>query len=115
MLTSKLQCLQSDTIAVDVRYCQRPKITYYLPTAFTPDANGLNDVYLPQIHEMRLENMKVFNRWGQLLYDGSTGWNGMYANFPCANGVYVVKLTYRHLLALEEPPLSIAINLTLIR
>lgn len=115
ILTTRLACPQVDTVAVEVRYCQRPKITFFIPTAFSPDANGLNDVYLPAIHEMRLEKMTVFNRWGQKVYEGNSGWDGNFNREKCPEGVYAVSLIYRHMYAPEEPLLIIRANVTLIR
>lgn len=115
VLNTWLTCPQADTVAVEVRYCQRPKITFFIPTAFSPDANGLNDIYLPTIQEMQLEKMTVFNRWGQKIYEGNTGWDGNFNQEKCPEGVYVVSLIYRHMYAPEEPLLIIRANVTLIR
>ena len=49
---------------------------------FTPDADGLNDEFLPFTScEPSMFNLKVFNRWGELVYErdqiaGGMGWKG---------------------------------------
>lgn len=67
-----------------------------LPTAFTPDGDGLNDRLLPvfehpeQVRDFRME---VFDRWGAVLFvTGSLteGWDG--GNAPM--GVYVVRVRH---------------------
>jgi gliding motility-associated-like protein len=55
----------------------------YVPTAFTPNGDGRNDVFRPIILGMKsLDLFKVYNRWGQLLYSGTDaqkGWDGNFA------------------------------------
>lgn len=52
----------------------------YVPTAFTPNNDGLNDVLRPTLMGMKeLKYFRVYNRFGQLLFDTKTnmeGWNG---------------------------------------
>ena len=57
-----------------------PSVEIFVPTAFTPNNDGLNDFLRPALRGIKeLRYFRVFNRWGQLLYesknDGS-GWNG---------------------------------------
>ncbi|MEZ4804823.1 MAG: gliding motility-associated C-terminal domain-containing protein [Bacteroidia bacterium] len=55
---------------------------YFLPNAFTPNGNNLNELYkpvaTPYIHYYQME---IFNRWGEKLFetsDISQGWDGTY-------------------------------------
>lgn len=52
----------------------------YVPSAFTPNSDGLNDVLRPTLMGMKdLQFFRVYNRWGQLLFETSTkyfGWDG---------------------------------------
>ena len=54
----------------------------YVPTAFTPNNDGLNDLLRPTLMGMKeLKYFRVYNRFGQLLFDTKTnmeGWNGEY-------------------------------------
>ena len=45
-----------------------------IPNAFTPDDDGINDVFLKGY------KIKIVNRWGQLLYEGDDGWDGSLNN-----------------------------------
>lgn len=69
-------CTASDTLLVKV--FTGP--TVYVPTAFTPNGDGRNDVLLPVyvgIKELKL--FAVFNRWGQMMFhtnDAGKGWDG---------------------------------------
>ena len=66
----------------------------FMPNAFTPNNDGLNDVLQPILVGMsRLRSFKVFDRYGQLVYyslkgGSSEGWNGSYKNQPASVGVY---------------------------
>jgi len=75
-----------------------PEFSYYIPNAFTPNADGENDVFNGKGEEVADFNMLIFDRWGQMIYtttDKDRGWDGR------ANGgseiaqidVYVYKIT----------------------
>lgn len=49
----------------------------FVPNSFTPNGDGLNDKFLPSMMGIVSYDMKVFNRWGQLVYSGNTPWDGM--------------------------------------
>jgi gliding motility-associated-like protein len=57
-----------------------PFVNIYVPTAFTPNNDGLNDLLRPILLGIKkLHYFRVFNRWGQLVFetkDELTGWNG---------------------------------------
>ncbi len=51
----------------------------YIPTAFTPDGDGLNDIWLPAVRGARLYELMVFDRWGRQVFNTSDprqGWTG---------------------------------------
>jgi gliding motility-associated-like protein len=61
--------------------CINPEITIYVPNAFTPNANGMNDIFLPAgtgISESGYRLM-IFDRWGNLVFETTDlhqGWDG---------------------------------------
>jgi gliding motility-associated-like protein len=63
----------------------------YIPNAFSPNGNNINDrffVYGRHIREIRL---KIFNRWGEKIYDSSNpfeGWDGTFKGQPQPAAVY---------------------------
>ncbi len=64
-----------------------------VPTAFTPNGDGLNDVFrLGNLSTQKLVEFSVFNRWGQLIYHNATdpkaGWDGSYNGVIQDLGVY---------------------------
>ncbi len=69
-----------------------------VPTAFTPNSDGKND-YLYPLNAIKAENLdfKVYNRWGQLVFETRNwkyGWDGNFKGIQQATGVYVWFLTY---------------------
>lgn len=52
---------------------------FYVPTAFTPDGDGLNDVFLPSVRGARRYELVVMDRWGGECFrtdDPKQGWTG---------------------------------------
>ena len=71
--------------------------TLYVPNAFTPDGDGVNDFFFPRGHgfDNSEYTMLIFNRWGDLIfesYDLEDGWDGTHKNEPAQTDVYVWKL-----------------------
>ena len=66
------------------------------PNAFSPNNDGLNDVYKPSVLFMRDYSMKIFNRWGEQLFqthDCAMGWDGTYIGEGVPDGVYVCMIS----------------------
>jgi gliding motility-associated-like protein len=83
-------CESFDTIKIKIY--KGPDI--YLPTAFTPNGDGLNDIFRGILVGIKTFNfLKVYNRWGQEIFitsDVSSGWNGKWKGKEQETGVYVV-------------------------
>lgn len=77
--------------SINVKIYKGP--TFYVPTAFTPNGDGINDllkVVAPGIRQF--EFLKVYDRWGKLVYNSSdleTGWDGTENGHPMPGGAYV--------------------------
>jgi gliding motility-associated-like protein len=78
-ITTASGCKTVDTQLVKIY----KKIDVFVPTGFTPDKNGLNDVLRPVLLGIKeLKFFKVYNRWGQLVFETNTegkGWDGTYS------------------------------------
>jgi gliding motility-associated-like protein len=65
----------------------------YVPTAFTPNHDGLNDILKPYYIGIRsLSFFTIFNRWGQKVFstsDLNAGWDGNFKSGPVRDGSYV--------------------------
>nr|WP_262918897.1 gliding motility-associated C-terminal domain-containing protein [Tunicatimonas sp. TK19036] len=78
--------------------CQRvpAQAQLFFPTAFTPNGDGLNDVFLYKAALLESVTFEIFNRWGELLFhtdQRDVGWDGMYQGIPVQEGTYLYKIT----------------------
>lgn len=66
----------------------------FIPDVFTPDGDGVNDIWLPQGTAIGLIEFEVYNRWGQMIFKGNAdkGWDGRDGSAKAMQGVYVYKL-----------------------
>lgn len=67
----------------------------YLPNAFTPEGDGVNDIYYPVLRGVKKEGytFQVFDRWGELIFsthDLQEGWDGYYLGELSKQDVYTV-------------------------
>ncbi|MDQ3048316.1 MAG: PKD domain-containing protein [Bacteroidota bacterium] len=93
-------CIDSITYSITVKDIT----TVYIPNAFSPNGDGVNDVFMVETHGVLADNfeMLIFDRWGNRLYktiDINKGWNGAIDNDgPVVQiDVYVYKVAYRDL------------------
>ncbi|MCY7409049.1 MAG: PKD domain-containing protein, partial [Chitinophagales bacterium] len=66
-----------------------------VPNAFSPNGDGANDVLYVKGQDVKSLSFKVFNRWGELVFetnDINKGWNGIYKGMPQEMEVYVWEL-----------------------
>lgn len=74
-----------------------PEFRFWIPNAFTPDADNLNDVFRPVTIGVSNYSFTIFDRWGKLIYESNDitkGWDGKFKGKPCKQDVYVWKITY---------------------
>ena len=94
VITNEAGCYRSDEVTISVNL-DRP---IFFPTAFSPNGDGNNDYFeIPHgITTTSIVRLRMFNRWGQLVYDSelySAGmdvkWDGNFENKPLNEGVYI--------------------------
>ena len=89
-VTDEFNCTNIDSIVVE-DICMCP---IYIPNSFTPDGDGINDLFRPVIELQYIEtySFAIMNRWGEIVFetdDPSTGWNGGSEATYVADGTYV--------------------------
>ena len=108
-----------------------PVYDVVIPTAFTPDPNGSgsgsagggnwvtgdlsNDVFYPFVRFVEDFRMRIFNRWGELIFESTDlkiGWDGYYRGQLSPQDVYVVQTWFRFVDGKQVEKLS---DLTLFR
>jgi len=87
-------CAGDDTIKVTVVN----QASFCLPSAFTPDGDGRNDIFRPiAVGYSGLKYFRIFNRWGQQVYFSTTlesGWDGTYNNKKADIGTYFWEISF---------------------
>ena len=65
----------------------------YMPNAFTPNGDGLNDYFgVSGFNKNRLIKLKIYNRWGRLIFetnDINKRWDGRHKKLPQPVGIYI--------------------------
>jgi gliding motility-associated-like protein len=83
-------CSNIDTIEVAPKECPRG---VNIPTAFTPNNDGKNDIFKALIYEdVKSFKLQVFDRWGQLVFETSEpsqGWDGSFKGIALTSSVFV--------------------------
>ncbi len=87
-------CIGLDSIFVRVR----KNYLVYPPNVFSPNGDNINDIFsvIGSKSLASIDQLQIFDRWGNLLYEGrnllpgsGAGWNGRSGEQPCNPGVYV--------------------------
>ncbi len=95
-ITSELQteegCKSADTVMMMNAF-----VPIYIPNAFTPNGDGLNDIFRPvvELELVRQFHLSIYNRWGERIFetsDAGKGWDGK----DCLPGVYVWIISYEN-------------------
>jgi gliding motility-associated-like protein len=77
-ITTQAGCVMTDTLLVRIF----SGANIFVPEGFSPNGDGVNDVLRPRLVGIRrLIHFKIFNRWGQLMYETGRegqGWDGIY-------------------------------------
>ncbi len=73
--------------------------TLFVPSAFTPNGDGLNDLFKPVCNCVpEVYNWFVYNRWGEEVFRASRTaeqWDGNYRGKKAGTGLYVYRVVYR--------------------
>jgi gliding motility-associated-like protein len=108
-------CTTTDTVTiwvVDV-ICEEPYV--YVPNAFSPNGDNINDYFNVSTQQANQIYLVVFDRWGEKVfetYDLQTGWDGTFRGKLCDPGVFVY---YCEVICYNNAMYSKKGNVTLIR
>ena len=109
----------TDTFRLRIEHCG---FDVYVPTAFSPNNDGVNDDFKPFIKmdfiKIKRYNLRLFNRWGSLVFDSQNvneAWNGTYRDHLCENGIYIWSMTVQVLLNGKVQIKQLSGDVTIIR
>jgi gliding motility-associated-like protein len=92
VIVTKYDCPARDSILISE--CTSP---VWFPNAFTPNGDGINDIYHPVGEGVVKFSMYLFNRWGEQIFSTSAfsmGWDGAVRGQAAPDGVYFFVATY---------------------
>jgi len=84
-------CQTSASVTVTVIECECGPPFVYLPNAFTPNGDGVNDVLYVRGNNIDRVNLIIFNRWGQKVFASNSqeeGWDGTFQGRELPPDVY---------------------------
>lgn len=93
--TTEYGCFATDSLRIVV-LCDNSQV--FLPNTFTPDGNGVNDIFYPRGKGIaNIDHFRIYNRWGELVFersniavdDKNNGWDGKKAGRELSPDVYV--------------------------
>ncbi|MES2622471.1 MAG: gliding motility-associated C-terminal domain-containing protein [Bacteroidota bacterium] len=91
-VTDDAGCTASDSLLVNVTTS-----ILLIPTAFSPNKDGVNDFFRALNKDLAKYTLQVYNRWGEMVFettDPLEGWNGIYKGIEQELGVYVWSCQY---------------------
>lgn len=89
--TDQYGCPYIDSVTVWVT----PSV--FIPNAFTPNGDGLNDVFIPVVRNLKTFQINIFDRWGELIFTSEEMrpvWDGTHKGIKVKPDVYVWKIRY---------------------
>jgi gliding motility-associated-like protein len=103
----------TDSIACTATLCDtiviHDPLAVYVPNTFTPDGDGVNDVWKPSLvsADPKDLSMEVYDRWGQVVFASESpdmGWNGGQGNSGSVlpQGIYSWRLQLRNIFTAES-------------
>jgi gliding motility-associated-like protein len=96
--TDSLSCFNNK---IEFELCILPSYKVSLPDGFSPDGDNINDVIKVRGHGIKeLLEFKIYNRWGELVYEGkdiNQGWDGVYKDARQGSETFVYQVTVLYL------------------
>lgn len=84
-----LGCIGSDSLLIR----ESCPTSLFVPSAFSPNNDGYNDIFQPQGLDLLAYHLRIFNRWGEVIFETQTieqGWDGRTSSGSSApEGVYI--------------------------
>jgi gliding motility-associated-like protein len=72
-----------------------PPLSIYIPSAFTPNGDGINDTFGVKGQGIKDYRLLIFNRWGEIIFESTEvhkQWDGRLKGNPVEQGTYVYQL-----------------------
>ena len=93
-VTSTLGCVGSDKFVIRPDCISKS----FIPNAFSPNGDGLNDIFKPTLINFEKYTLSIYNRWGAKVFESNSaelGWDGLYNGRDAPQGVYSYVMRYK--------------------
>jgi gliding motility-associated-like protein len=92
-------CVLNAVANVNAKHCGPQCAELYMPNAFSPNGDGLNDFFQPMnTQDITGITLSIYNRWGARVFHGNSlkdKWDGNFHALPCDVGTYQYDVRYR--------------------
>ncbi|MCK9480915.1 MAG: gliding motility-associated C-terminal domain-containing protein [Bacteroidia bacterium] len=89
-------CTKADTAEV-LNFDIDCEFYLYVPNAFSPNRDGLHDVFKVVTHSLSHFDMQIYNRWGEMIFrsdNPNVGWDGTFGGVDCKQDIYTIVIHY---------------------
>jgi gliding motility-associated-like protein len=90
-VSNKQGCRALDSVLITVDSAEKPCGNVFVPNAFSPNGDNVNDVEYVYGDCIQSLDFKIFDRWGNKVFettDPTIGWNGIFNGKPASSDVY---------------------------
>lgn len=91
---------------------------FYIPNAFTPNGDGVNDIFKPTALDIEDYEIEIYNFWGERVFTSNKpklGWDGVFKGKQSPQGVYLYKVKFKGLSNKQLRNYNFKGNLSLLR
>ena len=91
LLIAVTQCVSIDSVFVNIEYLPCTKEYIFIPNAFTPNGDGINDKFVVRSSILNSMHLEIYDRWGNKVFETdnlSEAWNGTYKGKDVQAEVY---------------------------
>lgn len=95
-VTDENGCTAVASISINVLLPECDDTDVFLPTAFTPNGDNMNDILKVESNFVKRLNLDIYTRWGELVFSTNqvgAGWDGTFNGTELAPDVYAFKLS----------------------
>ncbi len=93
-----------------------PEYRFWMPNAFTPDDNGINDTFKPSVMGVANYEFAIYDRWGKRIFytnDPKQGWDGNFKGEFCKQDIYAWRISFKNVVT--NQPMIQSGHVTLLR
>jgi gliding motility-associated-like protein len=95
-VTDKNNCKGTAFVVVTQKECMKG---FFMPNAFSPNNDGINDFYKPLLFgKVKKYHLIIYNRWGEIMFESNDfvkGWDGTFKNQKQDGNVFTWLCTYQ--------------------